>query len=52
MVAAGETVAGIVYLTDMMASDIGSVMSELPTLWLATTDYHDAPFGRLVRIEL
>lgn len=52
MVAAGEQVAGVVYLTDMMASDIGSVMSELPTLWLATSDYYDAPFGRKVRIEL
>ena len=41
-----------VYLTDMQASDLHSIMSEIPTLWLATTDYgQDVSFGRIVRIE-
>jgi predicted metal-dependent peptidase len=53
MVAAGENVAGIVYLTDMMSMDLGSLLSEIPTLWLATTDYGaEPPFGRKVRIEV
>lgn len=51
MVAAGEQVAGVVYLTDMGAMDLSTVMSEIPTLWLATSDYGDAKFGRKVRIE-
>lgn len=50
LVAAGEQVAGVVYLTDMYAQDIGSVASEIPTLWLCTTD-QQGPFGRTVRIE-
>jgi predicted metal-dependent peptidase len=54
MVAAGETVAGIVYLTDMMSFDLASLMSEIPTLWLATSDYNEGnePFGRRVRIQM
>lgn len=54
MVAAGETVAGIVYLTDMMSYDLASLASEIPTLWLATTDYNEGnePFGRRVRIQM
>lgn len=53
MVAAGETVAGIVYLTDMQSFDLQALMSEIPTLWLATTDYGaEPPFGRKVRIEV
>jgi predicted metal-dependent peptidase len=53
MVAAGEQVAGIVYLTDMQSFDLQSLASEIPTLWLATTDYaSEPPFGRKVRIEV
>jgi predicted metal-dependent peptidase len=51
MVAEGEQVAGIVYLTDMMSSDLGSIMTEIPTLWLATSDT-EGPIGRTVRVEL
>lgn len=53
LVASGESVAGIVYLTDMASYDLGALMSEIPTLWLATTDYGaEPPFGRKVRIEV
>lgn len=51
MVASGEQVAGIVYLTDMMSGDLGSLMSEIPTLWLATSDWGTEPFGRRVKVE-
>lgn len=49
LVASGEHVAGVVYLTDMHSSD-GWPESDIPTLWLATSDVV-APFGRTVRIE-
>jgi predicted metal-dependent peptidase len=48
MVAAGEHIAGIVYLTDLYGPAPDS--SEIPTLWLATSDKH-GKFGRTVRIE-
>jgi predicted metal-dependent peptidase len=48
LVAAGEHVAGIVYLTDLIGPAPDT--SEIPTLWLATTDREPA-FGRAVRIE-
>lgn len=51
MIEGGEQIAGVVYLTDMQSMDLHSMMSEIPTLWLATTDV-EAPFGRTVRIEL
>lgn len=47
--AAGEQIAGIVYLTDMYASFPPE--PDIPTLWLATTGVN-APFGRVVRVEL
>lgn len=49
MVAAGEHVAGVVYLTDMQHGGRIPDSSEIPTLWLATRD-GSAPFGRTVRI--
>lgn len=48
MVAAGEHVAGIVYLTDLYGPFPDS--SEIPTLWLATSD-QTAAFGRTVHIS-
>ena len=48
MVAAGEHVAGVVYLTDLHGPSPES--SEIPTLWLATSDL-SGRFGRTVRIE-
>jgi predicted metal-dependent peptidase len=54
LVAAGEVVAGIVYLTDMASYDLQSLMSEIPTLWLSHSEYGDVqpPFGRKVKVEL
>lgn len=49
LVAAGEHIAGVVYLTDLMGPFPDN--SELPTLWLATSD-QQAPFGRTVRVEV
>ena len=49
LVAAGEHIAGIVYLTDLMGPFPDS--SEIPTLWLATSNA-TAPFGRTVPIEV
>lgn len=48
LVAMGEHVAGIVYITDLCGSFPDT--SEIPTLWLATTPLV-APFGRTVQIE-
>lgn len=48
LVAMGEHVAGIVYITDLCGP--APTTSEVPTLWLATTDIQ-APFGRTVRVE-
>jgi predicted metal-dependent peptidase len=48
LVAAGEHIAGIVYLTDLHGP--APETSEIPTLWLATSD-RKAPFGRTVQIE-
>lgn len=48
LVAAGEHIAGVVYLTDLYGPMPDT--SELPTLWLATSDA-EAKFGRVVRIE-
>jgi predicted metal-dependent peptidase len=48
MLAAGEHIAGVVYLTDLMGPMPDS--SDIPTLWLATSD-RAASFGRTVRIE-
>lgn len=48
LVAMGEHVAGIVYLTDLYGP--APAASEIPTLWLATSD-KEPPFGRAVRIE-
>jgi predicted metal-dependent peptidase len=48
MVAAGDHVAGVVYLTDLHGP--APEQSELPTLWLSTSD-KTGPFGRTVRIE-
>jgi predicted metal-dependent peptidase len=50
LVAMGEHVAGIVYITDLDAGQRIPAASEIPTLWLATTD-RTGPFGRTVRIE-
>jgi predicted metal-dependent peptidase len=49
LIAAGEHIAGVVYLTDMQCWGDWPE-SEIPTLWLATTGTV-APFGRTVRIE-
>jgi predicted metal-dependent peptidase len=49
LIAAGEHIAGIVYLTDLMGPM--PAMSDVPTLWLATSAAA-APFGRTVRIEV
>ncbi len=51
LLANGEQIAGLVYLTDMMGRWPDQEPSELATLWLATTD-RTAPFGRTVRIEV
>jgi hypothetical protein len=48
LVAMGDHVAGIVYITDLYGP--APATSEIPTLWLATTD-QTGPFGRTVRIE-
>jgi predicted metal-dependent peptidase len=48
LVAMGDHVAGIVYITDLQGP--APVTSEIPTLWLATTDL-TGPFGRTVKIE-
>lgn len=50
MVAAGEQVAGVVYLTDLASYDLDTIMSEIPTLWLATVE-REVPFGRTVLVE-
>lgn len=49
LVALGEQVAGIVYLTDLYGSAPES--SEIPTLWVATSDRQPA-FGRAVRVSV
>lgn len=49
MVAMGEHVAGVVYLTDMLHGGRVPDSSELATLWLSTTDLV-GPFGRTVKI--
>ena len=46
--AAGEQIAGVVYLTDLYGPSFND--PEIPTLWLCTSDAR-APFGRTVRIE-
>jgi predicted metal-dependent peptidase len=48
LVAMGDHVAGIVYITDLCGP--APATSEIPTLWLSTTS-QDGPFGRTVRIE-
>lgn len=48
LMGAGEQVAGVVYLTDLLGPAPES--SDIPTLWLVTTD-RPAPFGRSVKIE-
>lgn len=48
LVAMGEHIAGIVYITDLQGP--APATSEIPTLWLATSD-RKPPFGRAVRIE-
>jgi predicted metal-dependent peptidase len=48
MVAAGEHVAGVVYLTDLYGPQPDA--SELATLWLCTSG-EVGKFGRTVRIE-
>jgi predicted metal-dependent peptidase len=55
MVAAGEHIAGIVYLTDLQGPAPKS--TEHPTLWLVNKPYYyrtipPAPFGRAVEIEV
>jgi predicted metal-dependent peptidase len=50
MVAAGEHVAGVVYLTDMQCGGRVPDSSDIPTLWLSTSDMVGS-FGRTVRIE-
>jgi predicted metal-dependent peptidase len=52
MVARGEQIAGIVYLTDLQPSN-GRFPEppDVATLWLATAD-KQAPFGRTVRVEM
>lgn len=53
MVAMGEQIAGVVYLTDLQGPAPES--SDIPTLWLATPSpfkFYDPPkFGRVVEIE-
>lgn len=51
LIAEGQQIAGLVYLTDMMGRWPDQEPTELATLWLATTD-RTAPFGRTVRIEV
>jgi predicted metal-dependent peptidase len=48
LVAMGEHVAGVVYITDLCGRAPDS--SEIPTLWLATTKM-TGPFGRTVHVE-
>lgn len=47
--AAGEQIAGIVYLTDLDAPAPDE--PDIPTLWLATSD-EQPPFGRSVRVKV
>lgn len=49
MIAMGDHVAGIVYLTDLYGP--APKTSEIPTLWLSTSKGRGAPFGRVVEIE-
>jgi predicted metal-dependent peptidase len=49
LVAMGEHVAGVVYITDLYGPAPKS--SEMPTLWLSTSKGRGAPFGRLVEID-
>jgi predicted metal-dependent peptidase len=47
IIAMGEPVAGIVYITDLYGPAPDT--SEIPTLWIATTN-QEGPFGRTVHI--
>jgi len=49
LVAEGERIAGVVYLTDLMGRHPDTA-PDLPVLWAATTD-RTAPSGRTVRID-
>jgi predicted metal-dependent peptidase len=46
----GEHIAGLVYITDLDAGNRVPELSEIPTLWLSTTN-KVGPFGRTVHIE-
>jgi predicted metal-dependent peptidase len=48
LVAMGEHIAGVVYITDLCGRAPDT--SEIPTLWLATTSM-TGPFGRTVHVE-
>jgi predicted metal-dependent peptidase len=47
LIAEGQQIAGIVYLTDLQGPAPES--TDIATLWVATTDRQE-PFGRAVRI--
>lgn len=50
----GETIAGIVYLTDLMGENTqGKTIPDhgIPTLWVCSSDV-EAPFGSVVRVKL
>ncbi len=46
----GESIAGLVYLTDLYGS-FPEVAPEFPTLWLSITKDSTAPFGKTVYVE-
>lgn len=50
LVDAGDRIAGIVYLTDLLGT-FPQAEADVPTLWVATSDCA-VPFGRTVRIEV
>ena len=47
----GEQIAGICYLTDLDAWDRIPTESDIPVLWLCTSD-KEGPFGRTVKVEI